>query len=79
MQTISLPLFIFHSFLPLSYIDFPYFFILANICNEAALIAARHKQTTVLQKDFEAAIDRVIAGLEKKNKVMSPQEKEVGT
>jgi len=50
---------------------------LANVCNEAALIAARHNQTSVFVKDFEAAIDRVIAGLEKKNKVLSPQEKEV--
>src|SRR5262245_44832201 len=48
----------------------------ANVCNEAALIAARHHQTSVRQADFEAAIDRVVAGLEKKNKVLSPQEKE---
>lgn len=48
---------------------------IANICNEAALIAARHNKTRVEMVDFEAAVDRVIGGLEKKNKVMSPHEK----
>ncbi|KAI0561438.1 ATP-dependent zinc metalloprotease FTSH 2 [Gracilaria domingensis] len=48
---------------------------IANVCNEAALIAARGKKDAVEQEDFEAAIDRVIGGLEKKNLVMSPEEK----
>ncbi|KAG0231457.1 AAA ATPase afg3 [Mortierella sp. GBA43] len=46
-----------------------------NVCNEAALIAARHNQETVKESDFEAAIERVIVGLEKKSKVLSPEEK----
>ncbi|KAI8597934.1 ATP-dependent metallopeptidase Hfl [Dissophora ornata] len=46
-----------------------------NVCNEAALIAARHNQETVVESDFEAAIERVIVGLEKKSKVLSPEEK----
>ncbi|KAF8938308.1 peptidase family M41-domain-containing protein [Dissophora ornata] len=46
-----------------------------NVCNEAALIAARHNQDTVVEADFEAAIERVIVGLEKKSKVLSPEEK----
>lgn len=46
-----------------------------NVCNEAALIAARHNQETVKEADFEAAIERVIVGLEKKSKVLSPEEK----
>ncbi|KAF9174728.1 AAA ATPase afg3 [Mortierella sp. AD011] len=46
-----------------------------NVCNEAALIAARHNQETVVEADFEAAIERVIVGLEKKSKVLSPEEK----
>ncbi|ORZ26912.1 peptidase family M41-domain-containing protein [Lobosporangium transversale] len=46
-----------------------------NVCNEAALIAARHNQETVTGADFEAAIERVIVGLEKKSKVLSPEEK----
>jgi len=48
---------------------------IANICNEAALIAARASRATVVQEDFEAAADRVIGGLEKRNLVMSPEEK----
>lgn len=48
---------------------------IANVCNEAALIAARAKKDAVEPEDFEAAIDRVIGGLEKKNMVMSPEEK----
>ena len=48
---------------------------IANVCNEAALIAARAKKDAVEVEDFEAAIDRVIGGLEKKNMVMSPEEK----
>ena len=50
---------------------------LANICNEAALIAARRNKTHVNMDDFNSAIDRVIGGLEKKNKLISPQEKRV--
>jgi cell division protease FtsH len=49
---------------------------LANIVNEAALRAARQNQKTVTQADFDAAIERVITGLEKKNRVMNPKEKE---
>jgi AFG3 family protein len=43
---------------------------IANVCNEAALIAARREQTMITIQHFEAAIDRVIGGLEKKNKVI---------
>lgn len=50
---------------------------IANVCNEAALIAARNNKTGVDMKDFQDAIDRVIGGLEKKNKIISPYEKEV--
>ncbi|CAA6823659.1 MAG: Cell division protein FtsH (EC [uncultured Aureispira sp.] len=50
---------------------------LANICNEAALIAARHGKSAVEMEDFNKAIDRVIGGLEKKNKLISPEEKRV--
>jgi AFG3 family protein len=46
-----------------------------NVCNEAALIAARHLKDDVEEKDFEDAIERVIAGLEKKSRVLSPEEK----
>lgn len=42
------------------------------MCNEAALIAARSGKSTVQLADFEAAVDRVIGGLEKKNKVLPP-------
>ncbi len=49
---------------------------LANIVNEAALRAARKNKPAVEMSDFEEAIDRVVAGLEKKNRVMNPQEKE---
>jgi len=48
---------------------------LANVCNEAALIAARNGQNAVSFGNFEAAIDRVLGGLEKKNKVLAPEEK----
>lgn len=48
---------------------------IANACNEAALIAARHQDTFVEMRHFEQAIERVIAGLEKKSKVLSPEEK----
>jgi AFG3 family protein len=50
---------------------------LANVCNEAALIAARKHKQKVDMADFQDAIDRVIGGLEKKNKIISPQEKEI--
>ena len=50
---------------------------IANICNEAALIAARSNKTSVGKEDFLAAVDRIIGGLEKKNKVIKPGEKKV--
>jgi len=50
---------------------------IANICNEAALIAARKGKSEVELSDFNDAIDRVIGGLEKKNKIISPEEKKV--
>lgn len=50
---------------------------IANICNEAALIAARKKKKVVEKQDFLDAVDRVIGGLEKKNKIVSPEEKKV--
>lgn len=50
---------------------------IANICNEAALIAARHNKKAVDMQDFQDAIDRVIGGLEKKNKIISPEEKAI--
>jgi len=49
---------------------------LANLVNEAALHAARENKDAVDLRDFDAALDRIIAGLEKKNRVMNPQEKE---
>lgn len=48
---------------------------IANVCNEAALIAARNQHTSVEKEDFLAAVDRIIGGLEKKTKVMTNQEK----
>lgn len=48
---------------------------IANVCNEAALIAGRFSKDEVTMKDFQDAIDRVIGGLEKKNKIISPKEK----
>ncbi len=50
---------------------------IANVCNEAALIAARKNKEAVDMGDFQDAIDRVIGGLEKKNKLISPEEKEI--
>ncbi|MEH0154378.1 ATP-dependent zinc metalloprotease FtsH [Limibacter armeniacum] len=50
---------------------------IANVCNEAALIAARNNKKEIDMADFQAAIDRVIGGLEKKNKIISPEEKEI--
>ena len=48
---------------------------IANICNEAALIAARHDKKQVEKQDFLDAVDRIIGGLEKKNKIISKEEK----
>lgn len=50
---------------------------IANICNEAALIAARKNKESVSIEDFNDAIDRVIGGLEKKNKIIQPDEKKI--
>lgn len=50
---------------------------IANICNEAALVAARKNKKAVGMDDFNDAIDRVIGGLEKKNKIISADEKEI--
>ena len=50
---------------------------IANICNEAALIAARANKKQVVKQDFLDAVDRIIAGLEKKNKIITPNEKRV--
>lgn len=49
---------------------------IANVCNEAALIAARHGKKAVSKEDFLSAVDRIIGGLEKKTKVMTKEEKE---
>jgi len=48
---------------------------IANVCNEAALIAARRGKTSVDKQDFLDAVDRIIGGLEKKNKIITPDEK----
>ncbi len=48
---------------------------IANVCNEAALIAARHNEKSVGKKDFLDAVDRIVGGLEKKTKVMTTDEK----
>ena len=48
---------------------------IANVCNEAALIAARNNKTAVDRQDFLDAVDRIIGGLEKKNKIITPDEK----
>jgi cell division protease FtsH len=48
---------------------------IANVCNEAALIAARNNKTAVDRQDFLDAVDRIIGGLEKKNKIITPEEK----
>jgi cell division protease FtsH len=50
---------------------------LANIVNEAALLAARKNKAAVEMEDLEEAIDRVVAGLEKRNRLMNPREKEI--
>ena len=48
---------------------------IANLCNEAALIAARHERTQVGKQDFLDAVDRIVGGLEKKNKIITKEEK----
>ena len=48
---------------------------IANVCNEAALIAARHNKKKITKEDFLAAIDRIVGGLEKKNTVMTAKER----
>ena len=48
---------------------------IANVCNEAALIAARNEKTAVDRQDFLDAVDRIVGGLEKKNKIVTPDEK----
>ena len=50
---------------------------IANVCNEAALLASRKDQDEISQQHFQDAIERVIAGLEKKNKLINPHEREV--
>ncbi len=50
---------------------------IANVCNEAALIAARRDKKSIDMQDFQDAVDRVIGGLEKKNKIISPDEKKI--
>src|SRR6266496_4950042 len=50
---------------------------IANVCNEAALIAARKGKEAVDMEDFHDAVDRIIGGLEKKNKIISPEEKKI--
>ena len=50
---------------------------IANVCNEAALIAARHNKKEIEKQDFLDAVDRIVGGLEKKNKVISQHEKRV--
>ena len=50
---------------------------IANICNEAALIAARKDKKAIEKQDFLDAVDRIVGGLEKKNKIISPEEKKV--
>lgn len=49
---------------------------IANMCNEAALIAARNNKKSIHHQDFLDAVDRIVGGLEKKNKVITPKEKE---
>ncbi len=48
---------------------------IANVCNEAALTAARHNKTTIDRQDFLDAVDRIIGGLERKSKIITPEEK----
>lgn len=50
---------------------------IANVCNEAALIAARKRKSAIEEQDFFDAIDRIVSGLEKKSKIISPSEKKI--
>ncbi|MEZ4699666.1 MAG: ATP-dependent zinc metalloprotease FtsH [Rhodothermales bacterium] len=50
---------------------------IANVCNEAAILAARENKDSIEMDDFERSIDRVIGGLEKKNKIISPEERKI--
>lgn len=50
---------------------------IANVCNEAALIAARKQKATVEREDFSEAIDRIVAGIEKRSRVITPSEKRI--
>ncbi|HSI89504.1 MAG TPA: ATP-dependent zinc metalloprotease FtsH, partial [Adhaeribacter sp.] len=50
---------------------------IANVCNEAALMAARNKKEQVTRQDFLDALDRIIGGLEKKSKIITPEEKQI--
>jgi len=50
---------------------------IANVCNEAALVAARKNKSSVEKQDFLEAVDRIVGGLEKKNKIITPEEKKV--
>ncbi|HAG48463.1 MAG TPA: peptidase M41, partial [Cryomorphaceae bacterium] len=50
---------------------------IANVCNEAALVAARKDKSCVEKQDFLDAVDRIVGGLEKKNKIITPEEKKV--
>lgn len=50
---------------------------IANVCNEAAIVAARADKSAVELVDFERALDRVIGGLEKKNKIMTDEERRI--
>lgn len=50
---------------------------LANLCNEAALLAARREKNSIEMEDFQDSIEKVIAGLERKNKLISPQERKI--
>lgn len=50
---------------------------IANVCNEAALVAARKNKSSVEKQDFLDAVDRIVGGLEKKNKIITPEEKKV--
>ncbi|MEG0807285.1 MAG: ATP-dependent zinc metalloprotease FtsH [Alistipes sp.] len=50
---------------------------IANVCNEAALIAARHNKKCVAKEDFLAAVDRIVGGMERKNKIITDEEKRV--
>nr|WP_255749414.1 ATP-dependent zinc metalloprotease FtsH [Pontibacter liquoris] len=50
---------------------------IANVCNEAALIAARRKRESINRQDFMDALDRIVAGLERKSRIIAPEEKKI--